>query len=260
MPPITLLKIAQFLLALAVIAAVAAGLLAHALPGQDWPLGLLLALALASTIVSLARTLPAQNLFMAALLILGIGGGLQLLGATTGIPCGPVVYLDAMGDKLFDALPWTAPFLWVVVLLNCRGVARLILRPWRKLRTYGFRVIGLTALLAVLMDFGLEPFATRVNHFWFWHTAGNHPGWCGTPWVNFLGWGVTALFILLFLTPWLISKKPVAHPADFHPLVLWAALNLFLAASLALHALWFPAAFTAAVTAAGAVSAWRYAA
>jgi putative membrane protein len=254
----TLQTISQALLALSVLAAVAAGVLARALPGEDWPPGLLLGVALASTVVSLARTLPAQNIFMAGLLILGIAGGIQMLGATTGIPFGPVVFMDSLGEKMFNVLPWTAPLLWVVIMLNCRGVARLILRPWRKLRTYGFRVIGLTCALVVLFDFGLEPFATRLNHYWFWEVSGKNTGWFGAPWVNFLGWGVTALFILAFLTPWLINKKPVSHhPPDFHPLVMWSALNLFLVADLALHALWLPAVFTSAVTVAGATSAWR---
>ena len=230
------------LLALSVIAAIAAGVLAHTRPGVDWPLGVLLGVALVSTLVSLARTLPLQNIFMAVVFILGIGGGIQTLGAMTGIPFGPVLFMDSLGEKMFNVLPWTAPFLWVLVILNCRGVARLILRPWRKLRTYGFRVIGLTCLLAVLFDFGLEPFATRVNRFWVWEMSGAGAGWLGAPWVNFFGWGITALFILGFLTPWLINKKPVArHPPDFHPLVMWATLNLFLAADLALHALWVPA-------------------
>ena len=255
--PLTYLKFAQVLLALTVIAAVAAVLLERAQPDAQWPPGLLLGLALASTLVSLARTLPLQNIIAGVLLILGIAGGIQTLGATTGIPYGPVVFMDVSGEKMFNALPWTAPFLWVVILMNCRGVARLMLRPWRKLRTYGFKVIGVTCLLCLLFDFGLEPFAIRLKHYWLFLSAADHSGWFGAPWVNFLGWAVTALFVLAFLTPWLINKRPVAHPPDFHPLVMWGTLNLFLAASLALHALWVPAVFAAAVTLIGAVSAWR---
>jgi hypothetical protein len=51
------------------------------------------------------------------------------------------------------------PFIWAVAVLNSRGVARLILRPWRKTTKYGLWVIGLACVLTVIFDFNLEPFA-----------------------------------------------------------------------------------------------------
>jgi uncharacterized membrane protein len=105
---------------------------------------LVLLLALATTLVSLAGQLPAQNVLLATVVIALIGGGIHAIGAFTGIPFGPVIYTPENGPRLFNALPWFMPFLWVIVILNARGVARLILRPWRKLRVYGFWLIGTT--------------------------------------------------------------------------------------------------------------------
>jgi uncharacterized membrane protein len=256
--PDTLQRISQALLALTVVAAIAAGALAHALPDAVWPVGVLLVAASASALASLARTLQTQNVFVAAAMILVLAGGVVFLGAKTAIPFGPVIFTDNCGEQLFGALPLTPPLLWLVVILNCRGVARLILRPWRKLRTYGFRVIGLTMLLAVLFDLGLEPFATRVNRFWLWQSQGKSFTWFGAPWVNFLGWAMTALLLLAFTTPWLINKMPGGRrPPDFHPLVAWLTLNLFLAASLALHQFWLPAGLTLGVCAGAGVFVWR---
>jgi uncharacterized membrane protein len=81
------------------------------------------------------------------------------------VPFGPIAYSEAFGEKLFTVLPWPVPFLWIVVVVNGRGVARLIMRPWRKTNYYGFWVIGLTCVLAVLLDLSLEPFAS-ARHYW----------------------------------------------------------------------------------------------
>ena len=102
------------------------------------------------------------------------------------------------GPLIFNALPWFMPFLWVVVILNSRGVARLILRPWRKLRVYGFGLSELPPLLTLIFVLGLEPFATRFRHYWIWSPTKLPVDWYGTPLSDFLGWVVTALLILGF--------------------------------------------------------------
>ena len=203
-----------------------------------------LLLATATTVVALARKLPAQNVLLAATLIALIGGAVQTLGAVTGIPFGACIYTDNIGPRIFDILSWAMPLLWVVVILNARGVAQLILRPWRKTRTYGFRIIGLTCVLAVVFDFALEPFASRVSRYWIWQTPETVLAWHTAPWANFLGWLATALLILAFVSPSLINKKPVKHPPDYHPLMVWLVLNLILSAGTAAHGLWSATGFT----------------
>jgi uncharacterized membrane protein len=151
--------------------------------------------------------------------------------------------MDAIGLRLFEPLPlpWTVPFIWIIAIFSARGVGRLTLRPWRKTRSYGFWLMGVTAALVVLFDVGLEPFATQVKQFWFW--APTHAGvyWYRTPWVNFVAWAATTLLILAFATPSLINKKPVSQPPDFQPLIIWLLVNvLFLTGALA-HHLWLAA-------------------
>lgn len=257
----TLNRVAQALLGLLLVGLALVLTVARTTPAAPWQLGLLLGLAVISTLVSLGRALQFQNVLTVAGLITGIGGIVQAVAAATSIPFGPLIFTDNLGERLFDTLPWTAPLLWVVILLNCRGVARLILRPWRKVHGYGYRVMGLTCLLTVQFVLGLEPFATRVHRFWIWRVAGEHATWFGAPWVNFLGWAATAMLLLLATTPWLINKQPGRRrPPDFHPLLVWLALNLFLATTLALHQLWLPAAITFLVAVTGTVVAWRNAA
>jgi len=190
-----------------------------------------IALAAVASVAALHRQLPLQNVLPAALITALIGGLAHGLSANPNlaIPFGPVVFSPAIGAKIFNAIPWTIPLLWIVAIFNARGVARLILRPWRKVKNYGFWLIGLTVVLAVAFDFALEPFAWHVKHFWLWQPTKITVTWEGATVVNFIGWAFVSLLIMLFATPSLIPKQPVNPSSpDFHPLIVWlGALVLF---------------------------------
>jgi len=210
------------------------------LPGTHWPEGLLLLLAAATLLASLSLQLPAQNIMLASVIIVFMAGAAVCLGALTAIPFGPFIYTESMGRELFHPLPWTVPLLWLVVLLASRGVARLMLRPWRKTRAYGFRLIGITTVLVVLFDVALEPYATVVQDYWVWSPTRVRLDWYTAPCTNFLGWAMTTLLILAFATPALINKHPGTHSTKPHysPLIIWLLFNLLFATGAAVHQLW----------------------
>lgn len=231
------------------------------LPGKPgWPEALLLLAATLTSVVALSRQLPLQNVLLAAGVIALIGGGIHAVGAATDIPFGPFSYTDNTGPRFFNTLAWPMPAVWVVAILNSRGVARLMLRPWRKVRNYGFWLMGITIALAVLFDAALEPFAASVKHYWLWHPTRLPLSWCGAPVTNFLGWFVTALLIMAFASPALIDKRQrrSAHrPPDYHPLVVWLlAVSLF-AVGAATRQLWLPVGYCALVGLTVAVFAIR---
>jgi uncharacterized membrane protein len=214
----------------------------------NWPEAWLLLLATASTLAALTRQLPGQNVLLAAFIIALVGGITHTVGAKSGIPFGPFIFGADIGWKIFGTLPWTMPLLWVVVVLNSRGVARLILRPWRKMRTYGFWLIGLTALFTMLFDCALEPFAAHVKHYWIWTTAGYSLTPQGAPISNSVGWFVVPLLILAFTTPLLINKQLSKRSApDFHPLAIWLGSILLFAIAAALNGFWAATAVDAAI-------------
>jgi uncharacterized membrane protein len=187
---------------------------------------LVLFLAVASTLVSLAGQLPWQNVALATAIVASMGGVIHAIGALSGIPFGPLTYTSDTGLKLFGVLPWFMPLLWIVAILNARGVSRLILRPWRKLRVYGYWLIGLTAVLTLIFILGLEPFATRVRHYWIWQPTKLKVDWYRTPLSDFLGWVVATLLILGFSTPALMKKRPTKSYPEYHPLIVWIALEI----------------------------------
>ena len=206
---------------------------------SGWPEALLVLLATVNTLTALTGQLPLQNVLLAAFGIALIGGGISALGATIGIPFGPLTFGLEAGPAIFKILPWAIPLLWIIVVLNSRGVARLILRPWRKTRIYGFWLIGITATLTMLYDLALDPFAWFIRHYWFWMPTKFPVTWQGAPLVNFLSWGVVSLLMLAFVTPALIRKQPgqKSGPA-FHPLAVWLGAILFFAIASAQQGLW----------------------
>lgn len=237
--------------------ALAVLLLPGQLPTWPWAEGLLLVLAAVATTASLARFLPLQNALTSTAVISLISAFIITVGARSGLPFGPFRYLGNTGPELFDTLPLLLPLLWVVIVLNCRGVAHLLMRPHRQNAHYGFWIMGLTAALAVIVDLGLEPYAVKVRHYWVWQARHGIPNWYSAPLVSFLGWFVAALAILTFTLPWLINKKQVKQPVDVYPLLVWLLLNLYLLAGNATEQLW-PAVVAGGIGAVGvAIPAWR---
>lgn len=239
--------VSSFLLAAAFLAALIA-----MLTGADThlPEGWLLLLATASTLVALTRQLPAQNVLLAAVITALIGGLAHSLGAKAGLPFGPLLFGSEAGLKLFDTLPWIMPLLWVVAVLNSRGVARLVLRPWRKMRTYGFWLMGLTALFTMVLDCALEPFATRIKHYWIWPTGGYSLTPQGAPASNLVGWFVVTLLILAFVTPVLINKQLSKRSTpEFHPLAVWLGAVLLCGVASGLHGFWLAVVMDAVIAA-----------
>jgi uncharacterized membrane protein len=221
----------------------------------------LIALAAIASVGALARQLPLQNVLLAAALTAIIGTVAHGISLRLGIPFGPIIFNRGAGPELFNLIPWTIPFLWIAAIFISRGVARMILRPWRKLRNYGFWLIGVTAALAVAFDFALEPFA-KSKHWWRWMPTKFSATWFGAPLINFLSWAFVTLLILAFATPALIKKQPGNTRAlDWQPLFLWLGAFLLFAIDCAQAGLW-PAVFADAgiliITTASAIRGARW--
>jgi len=195
--------------------------------------------AFVATLWRLARALPWQNVAACAAMIALASSTIEIVGVTTGIPFGPFHYTEKLGQRLLGVLPWPAPMIWVVVLLNARGVARLILRPWRKAVNYGIWSVSLSGLLAALFDAGLVPVASHDWGWWIWPTPNSLPSWYGTPRLNFALWWFVYSILLTLMTPWLIHKRAsLEPPPDCLPLFLWLLLTLLIAGENLFHQFW----------------------
>ncbi|MBC8097405.1 MAG: carotenoid biosynthesis protein [Akkermansiaceae bacterium] len=193
----------------------------------NWPDALLLLTATAAALSSVSRTLAFQYVAWGALVIGVLGGTAHAIGTLALIPFGPFVYTSAAGPKIFGVLPWMVPLLWIVFIYTSRGVARLILQPWRWTRHYGFWLIGITALLSTILDLSFDPWAAGRKHFWIWELTRFPYTWKGTPLTNFAGWLATSTVLMAFVTPLLINKQPGAKPVrESGSLIIWLSLNV----------------------------------
>jgi len=223
----------------------------------DWQFQLLLLLVAANTLTAMARQLQWQYVLSAAFFAMVIGTAAHAVSLSSGIPFGPFVFGPNAGERILR-MPWIMPFLWIVALLNSRGVGRLILRPWRKMKTYGFWLIGVTVGLSTVFDAGMDPFLARLCRYWLWSPTKLPVTWEGAPLLNFLGWMFVSLLILAFATPLLIKKKPGEKSVpDYHPLLVWVgAMGLF-ALACGRHGFWWPVGVDVAAMVAATVMAIR---
>lgn len=221
---------------------------------------ILIALAAFATLAAACRQLPLQNVMLAAGFTALIGSAAHGLSANPNLamPFGLLTFNQNSGAKIFNAVPWTIPLLWIIAMFNSRGVARLILRPWRKQKNYGYILIGLTAIIVVAFDLALEPFAAHVKHYWLWHPTKFPWTWHGATPLNFLGWFCITLLILVFATPSLIKKQPGnSGAAELFSVTLWFGFMLLFAASAAAARLWSAVIVDAVLSAVLAIFCWR---
>jgi uncharacterized membrane protein len=218
---------------------------------------LMLVLAAAASVAILARTLPLQSVLFAALIAALIGGTAHGLSAWTGLPFGPVSFGESSGPLLFNCVPWTVPLIWVVALFNSRGVVRLLLRPWRKMKTYGVLLMGLTTLMTLAFDLALEPFA-RMKRLWLWHPTKIPFTWQGASPLAFLSWTFVSGMILAIILPYMIRKQPgSSNKPDFAPLLLWLGAIALFGVNAALSGLWSAVIFDGILAGVVVVLCWR---
>jgi hypothetical protein len=221
--------------------------------GWIWADALLWMAAAATCVAGLARWMPAQNALGAGMILAALAALVELVGQETGFPfgnfrhCGPGEDPASLG--VFRALhntPWPVFFCWVAILLSSRGVARVLLRPWRRFSHYGLWVIVLGSVLALWLAWGTEVFLHEVAKSKQWSLDGESPYTAPIPWTFYVAWWVTSFLALAFVAPWLILKPPVKAPTDMHPVLVWLLLATLLLAGCASRHSW-PAAIGMAV-------------
>lgn len=188
-------------------------LVAPALGKAPWAGVALLGLAAASTLISLARRLPWQNVVLGAVLIALSGTAVEVVLISTGRGLGFSPSRQMAEPSFWLPKLWQLPLVWIIALLNCRGVVRLGLRRWRSVASYGFWVLGGTAVSATIFILAFAELGPVAME------------WRATTTV--LACAVGTLIALVLVTPSLINKKPVSQPADWHPLVIWVGFNLW---------------------------------
>jgi hypothetical protein len=159
-----------------------------------WVTNLVLISGMLTSLVTLARQLPLQNVVMAGVLVSIAAAGWGELTETA---------LDWRGTT------WRTTAFWTTVLLNVRGVAQFFLQMRRGTRFYGWELIGgsawlFTCSVGFQRDILYKPIAVLLPASFF---------------------GAVGLFVLLL--PLLINKRPVEPPVSWQPIVVLPLLLLW---------------------------------
>jgi uncharacterized membrane protein len=122
------------------------------------------------------------NLIIAALVIGGLGFGVEVAGVHTGKIFGDYFYRDTLGPQ-FMGVPILLALNWFFLIYSIQAI----------LYHYGILLSALLGSIAlVVYDSVLEPFAINFN-LWVWQGEGVPPV------QNFLAWGsISFVLILLF--------------------------------------------------------------
>jgi hypothetical protein len=177
----------------------------------------LIFLGVVTTLVTLSRDLPTQNLLLASFIVGLIALGFELL---------PKIANAASTPGLEVALIWPTPLIWVISILNARWVARIMLARWSTVPVYGFWLLGLATFLSILFIFGSQFLGKSGNH----HSVGspNQPSiWRGgVQGMNSFQVVGTAIIAGLLVSPSLVNKRPETHFVTAEPLFIWLSFNV----------------------------------
>jgi hypothetical protein len=161
---------------------------------DDWMTNLLLVSALVTSLATLGRQLPLQNVVVTGVLLSIAAAGWAEFTESA---------LDWRGTT------WRTTAFWTAVLLNVRGASQFVLQGRRGTRFYGFEVIAASAWLftcsvGLHRDILYRPIAVLVIASFF---------------------GAAGLFVLLL--PLLMNKRPAEPPVSWQPIVVLPLLLLW---------------------------------
>jgi lycopene beta-cyclase len=163
-------------------------------------------LQLAAVLSALALAWPVSKVLRIALAVFASTWLVEAIGQAGGLPFGRYHYTGALQPQV-AGVPVLIPLAWMMMLAAAWGVTGAILgRSQARLgRAYPFVFAALAGLVFTAWDLYLDPQMT-ARHLWVWDQPGEY---FGIPWVNFLGWWITAALLTVFLRPANLPRLPL---------------------------------------------------
>lgn len=157
---------------------------------------------------------------------------LEFVGSQTGLPFGRYHYTEALQPQL-GGVPLLIPIAWLMMLPVSWAVAFAILQPgkWHNSSSadtlqpatgHLLRFAALAGLAMTVWDLFLDPQMTSWN-YWVWEQPG---GYFGIPWINFVGWWISATLITLLLIRLLQPENLPVKPLLVIYALVWALQSI----------------------------------
>ena len=147
-----------------------------------------------------------KRIFWSLLLVLIITLGVEYLGSKTGFPFGKYHYTPALQPQV-AGVPIIIPLAWFMMLFPAWAIAETILSALRKRLSSSYWIVFafFSGLVFTSWDLYLDPQMVGRD-LWQWDQPG---GYFGIPWLNFLGWWLTATIITLVIRPENLPRRPL---------------------------------------------------
>jgi len=221
-----LLRGVPWLFALLTIGLQVAYPLAHGTGRRDLTVAIVVTFFLASTTHALVwRGLT----WTTAFLVVTVGGGLavEALGTRAGVPFGDYVYTDTLTGTVLG-VPWVVPLAWAMFAYPCIVLARRVSRS-------SIVVPILAAAALASWDLFLDPMMTAEGYWRFTHPSPVLAHVPGVPVVNYVGWFLTALVMMIIIDQLPRRLVPEGQPAV---LFFWTYCSSVLGNLLFFHRPW----------------------
>lgn len=145
----------------------------------------------AAVLAILRHAWPARTLLRVLALVIPTSWLIEYIGSSTGIPFGAYSYTETLQPQLLG-VPLIIPLAWLMMLPPAWAVAQAITR-----RSAGIAFVAAASLAFTAWDFFLDPQMVGWG-YWVWAQPG---GYFGIPWVNFLGWTLSAALLTVLARP-----------------------------------------------------------
>ncbi|MDB5080072.1 MAG: hypothetical protein JWP00_1996 [Chloroflexi bacterium] len=126
--------------------------------------------------------------------LLGLGLAVESTGVATGFPFGRYSYSEVLSPKIIG-VPVGITFAWLMVVLSAFFTTHYIIRKLRPAWNVAALLV-ISAGLALISDFLMEPVAVYIQGYWTWHDRGFY---YGVPEANFIAWGLISLAMVYLL-------------------------------------------------------------
>ena len=143
----------------------------------------------------------------AGFLVITVGGGLavEAIGTRAGVPFGDYVYTGSLSSTIFG-VPWVVPLAWAMFAYPSLTLARRVSRS-------AIIVPLLGAFTLAAWDLFLDPMMTAEGYWRFTNPTPVLIHVPGVPVVNYVGWFLTALVMMVLLDQLPRRIVPDGQPA-----------------------------------------------
>ena len=168
-----------------------------------WGVMVTVLLLVASVLGVLLRAWGVVPVLHMTTLVLPVAWLIEWIGSTTGFPFGQYHYTALLQPQL-GHVPLIIPLAWLMMLPPAWAIAAVITRGRGRLA-----FILVSALAFTAWDFFLDPQMVKWG-YWVWaERYAESSTYFGIPWVNFLGWTLSAALLTVLARPGQIPIQPL---------------------------------------------------